>query len=54
MRRLLQILDDARPALVGAAGTVLLEQISTIVSIAVGLLTLVYLALRIWREIRGK
>jgi hypothetical protein len=51
MRKILQVIDDARPALVGVAGTVLLDQISTVVSILVGLVTLVYLVVRIWREV---
>ena len=54
MKRLLDILIDARPALIGTAGTVLLDQISTVVSILVGLATLVYLVVRISRELRNK
>lgn len=54
MRRILQILDDARPALIGTAGTVLLDRISSIVGILVGLLTLVYLGVRIWKDLKGK
>lgn len=54
MRRILQIIDDARIALIGTAGTVLLDQISTVVSILVGLVTLVYFGVRIWREVGRK
>lgn len=55
MRRIIQILTDAHPAIIGTAGTVLLDRISTVVGIAVGLLTLIYLGVRIWRELgKGK
>ena len=54
MRRIVQIFIEARLALIGTAGTVLLDQISKVVSIAVGLVTLVYLAIRIWREVRSR
>lgn len=54
MRRMLQVLNDVRPALIGTAGTVLLDQISSVVGIAVGLATLVYLVVRIWKEVKAK
>lgn len=54
MRRFIQILDDVRPALIGTAGTVLLDQISSVVGILVGLATLVYLVVRIRKEVGRK
>mgnify|MGYP000356766039 CR=1 FL=1 len=53
MKRVVQILVDSRPALIGTAGTVLLDQISTFVSILVGMATLAYLVLRIIRELKS-
>lgn len=55
MRRLLDITLDLKPAFLGTASLglcTILEGISTVVGILVGLATLVYLTLRIRREIR--
>ena len=52
MRRIYEQLVDIRPAWIGGGTTVLLEHINTAVGILVGLATLVYLALRIRRELR--
>ena len=48
----LSVINDARPALIGTAGTVPLDQISSVVGILVGLATLVYLVVRIRKEVK--
>ncbi len=55
MRRLIETIHDIRPALIGTAGTgatAILEGANAIVGILVGLATLVYLIVRIRKELR--
>ena len=52
MRRLLEVANSLRPAWIGTGTTVALDHINTTVGILVGLATLVYLILRIRRELR--
>jgi hypothetical protein len=52
MRRIYDTLIDLRPAWIGTGTTVALDHINTAVGILVGLATLVYLILRIRRELR--
>ena len=55
-RALLALLED-RAALIGSAGTawtVALKHVHTAVGILVGLLTMVYLTIKIRQELKGK
>ena len=55
MKRLLEIAQNLKPAWIGTAGTgatAYLDGIHTTVGILVGLATLIYLAIRIAKEIR--
>lgn len=55
MRRLLEVANDLRPAIIGTAGTgatVVLEQINVVIGIVVGLTTFVYLVIRIRKELK--
>lgn len=52
MKKLYESLLDLRPAWIGTGTTVALGHINTAVGILVGLATLVYLILRIRRELR--
>ncbi len=51
MKRIYEALLDLRPAWIGTGTTVALDHINTAVGILVGLATLVYLVLRIRREL---
>ena len=55
MRRILESIYDLRPALLGTAGTgatVILDGVNAAVGILVGLATLIYLVIRIRKELR--
>ena len=52
MKKLYEGLLDLRPAWIGGGTTVALDHINTVVGILVGLATLVYLILRIRRELK--
>jgi hypothetical protein len=55
MRRFIEAAQDIKPALVGTAGTgatAILDGVNAAVGILVGLATLVYLIVRIRKEIR--
>ena len=55
MRRFIEAAQDLKPALVGTAGTgatVILDGVNAAVGILVGLATLVYLVIRISKEIQ--
>lgn len=55
MRRLYEQIIDIRPALIGTAGTgatAILEGANAVVGILVGLATLVYLVVRIRKELK--
>ena len=54
MKRIFEILLDSRPALIGSAGTgatLILDRVNFVVGILVGLATLVYLFVRIRKEL---
>jgi hypothetical protein len=51
MKRIYEALLDLRPAWIGTGTTVALDHINTAVGILVGLATLVYLVLRIQKEL---
>lgn len=52
MRRFIEAVYDLRPAWIGTGTTVALDHINNAVGILVGLATLVYLILRIRKELR--
>jgi hypothetical protein len=55
MRRIIETIYDIRPAIIGAAGTgatAALEGVNAAVGILLGLATLVYLVVRIRKELR--
>lgn len=52
MKRVYEQIIDLRPAWIGTGTTVALDHINTAVGILVGLATLVYLILRIRKELR--
>lgn len=54
MKRLLESLQDLKPAIIGTGGTAttMLDSVNAAVGILVGLATLVYLIIRISRELR--
>jgi hypothetical protein len=52
MKRIYEQIIDLRPAIIGTGTTVALDHINTAVGILVGLATLVYLILRIRRELK--
>jgi hypothetical protein len=52
MKRIYEQIIDLRPAIIGTGTTVALDHINTAVGILVGLATLVYLILRIRKELR--
>ena len=55
MKRFIETIQDAKPALVGTAGTgatAILDGVNAAVGILVGLATLVYLVIRIRKEIK--
>ena len=55
MKRLIEAAQDLKPALVGTAGTgatAILDGINAAVGILVGLATLIYLVIRIRKEIK--
>ena len=52
MRRIYEQIIDLRPAWIGTGTTVALDHINNAVGILVGLATLVYLIIRISRELR--
>jgi len=52
MRRIYEQIIDLRPAILGTGTTVALDHINNAVGILVGLATLVYLIIRISRELR--
>jgi hypothetical protein len=52
MKRVYEQIIDLRPAIIGTGTTVALDHINTAVGILVGLATLVYLILRIRKELR--
>ena len=57
MKRILEILIADRPAIIGATGTawtVVLERVHTILGILVGLITIVYLTIKIRQELKRK
>ncbi len=57
MRRILEILITDRPAIIAATGTawtVVLDHVHTILGILVGLVTLVYLSIKIRQELKRK
>jgi hypothetical protein len=51
MKRVYETVIDLRPAWIGTGTTVALDHINTAIGILVGLATLIYLILRIRREI---
>ena len=54
MRRIYEQIIDLRPAILGTAGigaTAILDGVNAAVGILVGLATLVYLIVRIWKEL---
>jgi hypothetical protein len=51
MKRIYETALDLRPAIIGTGTTVALDHINTAIGILVGLATLVYLVLRIRREL---
>lgn len=55
MRRFIEAAQDLKPALVGTAGTgatAILDGVNAAVGILVGLATLIYLVIRIRKELR--
>ena len=52
MRRIYEQFIDMRPAWIGTGTTVVLDHINTVIGILVGLATLVYLVLRIRKELK--
>ena len=52
MKRIYEQIIDLRPAIIGTGTTVALDHINTAVGILVGLATLVYLILRIRKELK--
>lgn len=51
MRRALDIFLDLKPAVIGASTTVILEHLNAVVGLLVGCATLVWLVLRIRKEL---
>jgi len=55
MKRFIEAIQDAKPALIGTGGTAttaILDGVNAAVGIMVGLATLVYLVIRIRKEIK--
>jgi hypothetical protein len=52
MKRIFEQIIDLRPALIGTSTAVALDHINNVIGILVGLATLVYLILRIRRELK--
>ncbi len=52
MKRFIEAIQDAKPALIGTGGTAILDGVNAAVGILVGLATLVYLVIRIRKEIK--
>lgn len=52
MRRIYEQIIDLRPAWIGTAATAILDGVNAAVGILVGVATLVYLVIRIRKELR--